>query len=137
MYFAIVNPAIFNGNKAKEDTNGRMPVILNPVYGKMPFNRIINGSIADNLGLTPGKNYLIQGVFIGDTNPATGEVRQQLQVTNLGEVSAVDMILNKTKFLNEMGTGKVEGKEESSSKTAPRVEAEAEVPETADDDKPF
>jgi len=127
-YFAIVTPSEFRGAKAKEDVNGKMPVILNPVFGTMPFNRIINGSIAENLGLEFGNSYLITAVFADNVNPATGEVRQQIQVTNLGVISTTDLALSRKKFLDQMGAGKVEAAVEV---TKPAV---VEEEETADVD---
>lgn len=123
-YFAIVTPSEFRGAKAKEDVNGKMPVILNPVFGTMPFNRIINGSIAENLGLEFGNSYLITAVFADNVNPATGEVRQQIQVTNLGIISTTDLALSRKKFLDQMGAGKVEAAAEA---TKPSVVEEEET----------
>lgn len=129
-YFAIVTPSEFRGAKAKEDVNGKMPVILNPIFGVMPYNRIINGSIAENLGLEFGNSYLVSAVFTDNVNPATGEVRQQIQVTNLGIISTTDLALSRKKFLDQMGAGKVEGAVEASTK--PPVTEHEDEDETAD-----
>lgn len=126
-YFAIVTPSEFRGAKAKEDVNGKMPVILNPVFGTMPFNRIINGSIAENLGLEFGNSYLISAVFADNVNPATGEVRQQIQVTNLGVISTTDLALSRKKFLDQMGAGKVEAAAEVTKPTVVEEEETADV----------
>ena len=130
-YFAIVTPSEFRGAKAKEDVNGKMPVILNPVFGLMPYNRIINGSIAENLGLEFGNSYLVSAVFTDNINSATGEVRQQIQVTNLGIISTTDLALSRKKFLDQMGAGKVEGAVDAST-TKPTVKEEEDEPVTAD-----
>lgn len=126
-YFAIVTPSEFRGAKAKEDVNGKMPVILNPVFGTMPFNRIINGSIAENLGLEFGNSYLISAVFADNVNPATGETRQQIQVTNLGVISTTDLALSRKKFLDQMGAGKVEAAAEVTKPTVVEEEETADV----------
>lgn len=126
-YFAIVTPSEFRGAKAKEDVNGKMPVILNPVFGTMPFNRIINGSIAENLGLEFGNSYLITAVFADNVNPATGEVRQQIQVTNLGIISTTDLALSRKKFLDQMGAGKVEAAAEATKPSVVEEEDTADV----------
>lgn len=125
-YFSIVTPSIFNGKNAKADNNERMPVILSPVFGTMPRERIINGTIAYNLGLEFGKSYLISATFVDNVNPATGDVRQQLQVTNLGEITAKELALDRKSFLDQMGAGKVEA--------ATEVTKPAVVEETADVD---
>ncbi len=124
-YFAIVTPSEFRGAKAKEDVNGKMPVILNPIFGLMPYNRIINGSIAENLGLEFGNSYLVSAVFTDNVNPATGEVRQQIQVTNLGIIPTTDLALSRKKFLDQMGAGKVEGAVDVSA-TKPTIKEEEE-----------
>lgn len=131
-YFAIVTPSEFRGQKAKEDVNGKMPVILNPVFGTMPFNRIINGSIAENLGLEFGNSYLVSAVFTDNVNPATGEVRQQIQVTNLGIISTTDLALSRKKFLDQMGAGKVEAAAEVTNDSKPQVAETEEEPVDAD-----
>lgn len=143
-YFAIVTPSEFRGQKAKEDVNGKMPVILNPVFGTMPFNRIINGSIAENLGFEFGNSYLVSAVFTDNVNPATGEVRQQIQVTNLGIISTTDLALSRKKFLDQMGAGKVEAAADATNDAKPQVaETEEELvdddgnPVPKDDSKPF
>lgn len=129
MYFAIVNPATFNG---KEDVNGRMPVMLNPVFGTVPYRRIINGTIAHNSGLEVGKTYLVQIEMVDNTNPATGLVTKQPQVTRLGDgaITALELATNRTKFLNEMGAGKVEAAADEA-KPEPVTEEE-EVPADGD-----
>ena len=138
MYFSIVTPSVFNGKNAKEDNQGKMPVILTPIFGTMPYNRIINGTIAENLGLEFGNAYLIQAVFTDNVNPATGLVRQQIQVTNLGLVSTTELALNRKKFLDQMGAGKVEAATEVTNDAKPEVtETEEEVEVTTDDSKPF
>lgn len=133
MYFAIVNPATFNG---KEDVNGRMPVMLNPVFGTVPYRRIINGTIAHNSGLEVGKTYLVQIEMVDNTNPTTGLVTKQPQVTRLGDgaITALELATNRTKFLNEMGVGKVEAAAET--ETKPQV-TEEEVEVATDESKPF
>jgi hypothetical protein len=135
MYFAIVNPATFNG---KEDVNGRMPVMLNPVFGLVPYRRIINGTIAHNSGLEVGKTYLVQIEMVDNTNPATGLITKQPQVTRLGDgaITALELATNRTKFLNEMGAGKVEAVTAETNEAKPEVVAETEAV-TADDSKPF
>jgi len=125
MYFAIVNPAEFNG---KEDRNGRKPVMLNPVFGTVPYRRIINGTIAHNLGLEIGKTYLVQIEMVDNTNPDTGVVTKQPQATRLGDgaITALELACNRTKFLNEMGVGKVEGAVEATDFAKPTVKEEEE-----------
>lgn len=133
MYFAIVTPAIFNGGK--EDTNGNQPVILSPIFGTMPYTRIINGTISKNLGFEMGKTYLINCELVDNTNPNTGEVNVQPRVTNLGEISAKELALSRRDFIDQMGLGKVEPKAEvSNGYPEPEKETANEVVPAGDGD---
>jgi len=55
---ALVNPVQFNTDVA--DKNGKLPVMLRPVAGKLPNKFIIAGTIAENEGFSIGKTYLVQ-----------------------------------------------------------------------------
>lgn len=124
MYTAIVKPSIFNGKAAKEDTNGYMPVLLAPQFGTLPYEHIINGTIAKNLGLTTDACYLITATLEDRVNPADGLVRKQLQVTNLGVISAIDMAKSRRDFIDSMGLGKVEPKAEAGTDSNPKNKEE-------------
>jgi hypothetical protein len=139
MYTAIVKPSTYNGKGAKEDANGYMPILLAPQFGTLPYEHIINGTIAKNLGLTTDACYLISATLEDRVNPADGLIRKQLQVTNLGVISAIELAKGRRDFIDAMGLGKVEPKAEvSNGYPKPEVaetEVEEEVP--ADGDKPF
>jgi len=55
---ALVNPVRFNTDVT--DKNGKLPVMLRPVAGKLPNKFIIAGTIAENEGFEVGKTYLVQ-----------------------------------------------------------------------------
>jgi hypothetical protein len=113
MYTAIVKPSTYNGKGAKEDTNGYLPILLDPQFGTLPYEHIINGTIAKNLGLTTDACYLITAKLEERVNPADGLMRKQLQVTNLGVITAIDMAKSRRDFIDSMGLGKVESKTEA------------------------
>ena len=127
MYFAIVNPSVFQSGD--EDTNGRKPLILDPIYGTVPFRRIINGTIADRAGLEAGKTYMVKIVMVDNVNPKTGLVSLQPQVTRLGDgaLSAIELAKNGKDFQNIYGNGKVEGAVDAST-TAPKAKEEEGEP---------
>ena len=125
MYTAIVKPSVFNGAKAKEDANGYMPIMLSPQFGTLPYEHIINGTIAKNLGLTTDACYLITATLEDRVNPADGLIRKQLQVTNLGVITAIDMAKSRRDFIDSMGLGKVEPKADVTN-DAPKVKEEEE-----------
>jgi len=133
MYTAIVKPSVYNGKGAKEDVNGNLPILLDVQFGTLPYEHIINGTISKNLGLTTDKCYLISATVEERANPADGLMRKQLQVTNLGVISALDIATKRRDFIDSMGLGKVEPKTEVGS---PKVteEEDPKVKETADVD---
>lgn len=130
MYFAIVNPSTFQSGN--EDTNGRKPVILDPIFGTVPFRRIINGTIAERAGLEVGKTYMVKIVMVDNVNPANGVITKQPQVTRLGDgaISAIELALNGKAFQNAYGNGKVEAAAEA---TKPSVVEEDETANVDED----
>jgi hypothetical protein len=128
MYLAIVNPSVFQSGN--EDTNGRKPLILDPIFGTVPFRRIVNGTIADRAGLEAGKTYLVKIEMVDNVNPATGIASKQPQVTRLGDgaLSAVDLAINGAAFQKAYGSGKVEAAAKAPEKNPELVEEIEEVP---------
>ncbi len=142
-YFAIVNPSVFQSGN--EDTNGRKPIILDPIFGVVPNRRIINGTIAHNTGLEVGKTYMVKIVLADNVNPKTGLVSLQPQVTRLGDgaISAIELAVNGKAFQNAYGNGKVEAAADASDNNPVVAETQDELvdadgnPVPKDDDKPF
>lgn len=56
---AIVSISAFTGENATRDKNGKMPVVLTPLCGVIPSKRILSGTIAENMGLIPGKPVMV------------------------------------------------------------------------------
>lgn len=133
-YIAIVKPSVYNGKGAKEDVNGNLPILLDVQFGVLPYEHIINGTISKNLGLTTDKCYLISATLEERPNPADGLMRKQLQVTNLGEISALDIATKRREFIDSMGLGRVEPKVEAGS---PKVTEEPEMSHAEGDDDPL
>lgn len=142
MQIAIVNPSVFQSGN--EDRNGRKPLILDPVFGEVPFRRIINGTLAFNAGLEVGKTYLVKIEMVDNTNPDTGVVSKQPQVTRLGDgaLSATEIAINTPAFIAAYGMGRVAA--DKAINSAPKVTEEQDEavdfegnPVPKDDDKPF
>lgn len=134
MYFAIVNPSIFQ--TGTEDSKGRKPVILDPIFGTVPFRRIINGTIAENAGLEIGKTYMVKIVMVENVNPKTGLISMQPQVTRLGDgaISAIELALNGKAFQNAYGNGKVEAATDANTDSNPKNKEEELEDELVDGD---
>jgi hypothetical protein len=142
-YFAIVNPSLFQSGN--EDTNGRKPIILDPIFGVVPNRRIINGTIAHNTGLEVGKTYMVKIEMVDNVNPKTGLVSLQPQVTRLGDgaITAIELAVNGKAFQNAYGNGKVEAAADATEAKPVVAETQEELVDTdgkpvpKDGDEPF
>jgi len=128
-YFAIVNPSVFVSGD--EDTNGNKPLILDPIFGIVPFRRIVNGTIAQRAGFEVGKTYMVKIVMVDNVNPKTGRVSLQPQVTRLGDgaISAIELAINGKAFQNAYGNGKVEAADDTNDNKQPEHKEEELVDE--------
>jgi hypothetical protein len=76
-------------NPAQADKNGKMPVILNVVAGKMPNKAIVqSGTVAERAGLTVGKLAFIQ---VRETE-SDDKYGRQFNITKLGDVSPMEAL---------------------------------------------
>ena len=64
--FFLGTVSTFNSNKAKEDTNGLMPMIIEPIAGSCPAKRVLAGTIAKNMELEAGCTYLFRFTQLED-----------------------------------------------------------------------
>ena len=93
---ALVNPVQFNTDVT--DKNGKLPVMLRPVAGKLPNKFIIAGTIAQNEGFEIGKTYLVQ-IMEREADAIYG---RQFTYQKLSEVSSP---LEIVKMQKEIGEG--------------------------------
>lgn len=92
---AVVTPVIFN-NGGSVDKNGKMPIMLRPVSGKLPNKFIIAGTIAENEGFEVGHSYLINIT----EREADATYGRQFQFQKLMRIdSALDLV----KIAKELG----------------------------------
>lgn len=83
---AVVSAATFSSGEA--DSNGKMPVILRCIAGRIPNRNVLSGTIAENEGFIPGKAYLAQ---VRETE-ASDEYGRQFVFTNVSEASMMDIV---------------------------------------------
>lgn len=57
---ALVNAVLCSGGNFEADKNGLNPVMLVSVAGIIPNRNVLSGTVAANLGIVPGKTYLVQ-----------------------------------------------------------------------------
>ena len=79
----------FTGEKASPNKNGDSPIILIPIAGKYPNKRVIDGTVAINMGITEDTSYLFK-VTPGETDPKYG---LQFNFEPLEEVKGITSIL--------------------------------------------
>ena len=63
---AIVAVSMYQGENAKIDINGLMPIYLNPICGTIPDRNVIAGTVARNAGFEEGKSYLAKWTRLED-----------------------------------------------------------------------
>lgn len=92
---AVVTPITFN-NGGAVDKNGKMPVMLRPVSGKIPNRFVISGTVAENEGFEIGSSYLISV----QEREASETYGRQFQFQKLMKIeSALDLV----KLTKELG----------------------------------
>ena len=89
MIKTIVSVSQFNGEKAKPNKNGMMPLYLTSLTPtQLPLRaKILDGTIAQRNGMVAGKNYFITLAVSG-----TSDAGPNYSVTNLGEITAVQLL---------------------------------------------
>lgn len=91
---ALVISNTFQGLNAKPDKNGKNPILLVSIAGKMPNRAVISGTIAENSGFEVGKKYMVSY-----TEGEPNVYGRQFSFTNEGEVSTVaDTLLLKKEY---------------------------------------
>jgi hypothetical protein len=84
----LVNAGFFNPTSATPNKNGEMPLYLNGINGILPERaRVLDGTVARNLGIEPGNNYML-----GVTPTGTNEYGTTFAYSNMGKVSAMEML---------------------------------------------
>ena len=84
----LVNVGFFNPTTASPNKNGEMPLYLNGINGVLPErSRVLDGTVARNLGIEPGNNYML-----GVTPTGTNEYGATFSYSNMGKVSAIEML---------------------------------------------
>lgn len=85
----VAKVEMLKSEKASEDKNGLMPVILLGIAGEIPSRTVISGTYAANMGINPGSVYLFQADE-NDEDPMYG--RQFTFRTISKELSAIETL---------------------------------------------
>lgn len=89
MIKTIVSVSQFNGEKAKPNKNGMMPLYLTSLTAvPLPTRaKILDGTIAQRNGMVAGKNYFVTVALSG-----TSDAGPSYSVSNLGEITAIQLL---------------------------------------------
>ena len=97
---AIVAVSFYRGENAKEDSNGLMPVYLNPICGDIPDRNVLSGTVARNSDFEEGKSYLAKWTRLEDD----AEYGVQYGWTKVNEITDPLAIINAEV---QLGAGRV------------------------------
>lgn len=97
---AIVSVSNYRGENAKEDSNGLMPMYLNPICGSVPDRNVLSGTVARNSGFEEGKSYLAKWTRLEDD----AEYGVQYGWTKVNEITDPLAIINAEA---QLGAGRV------------------------------
>lgn len=75
------------GGELKADKNGKLSVILTPIAGNLPSNRVLSGTIAERLKLEVGKL-----AFVQFTESEANEYGRQFTFQNFGTPSMLEIV---------------------------------------------
>lgn len=93
----LAKTKVFTGEKATPNKNGDDPILLVIISGKCPKNRVLDGTVAENMGLLPDTLYLMSAT-LGSIDPKYGP---QVNYEAIIEVSDPMTILTMTEKLGE------------------------------------
>lgn len=99
--FFLCKAKPYNGQKAKQNKHGLMPVVLVPVAGTSPSHRVLDGTSASNAGFEVGGTYLAQW-SLGNVDPEYGQQFNFLmiqEVDSLLDIMSISQTLGSPKTL--------------------------------------
>lgn len=99
---------MLKSERASEDKNGLMPVILLGIAGEIPSRSVISGTYAQNMGIVPGYVYLFQATE-KEEDLEYGRQFSFLPISS--NLSAVE-VLQAKQYLGKLKIVNVEGLEE-------------------------
>lgn len=107
----VAKVEMLKSERASEDKNGLMPVILIGIAGEIPSRTVISGTYAMNMGITEGNVYLFQG----DEQDEDSMFGRQFTFRTISkELSAVET-LQASSYVGKLRIIDVEQQEEYSS----------------------
>lgn len=123
----IILASVNTYNQGTVDKNGKEPLMLNVIAGTSPNMFVINGTIAENIGIEVGSTYLLQ---VRETEKSE-EYGRQFTHNKLEQVTGMDIIRAKNELgapviVHAMGKNAGKNEQKSSDKVFENTESEFE-----------
>lgn len=104
----VAKVEMLKSEKANEDKNGLMPVILIGIAGEIPSKSVISGTVAQRMGIYEGSIYLFQANEI-ESDPLYGRQFNFMAISK--ELSAIET-LQASDFVGKLRIIKVDSSED-------------------------
>ncbi|MCW3160817.1 hypothetical protein [Chryseobacterium oryctis] len=104
----VAKVEMLKSEKANEDKNGLMPVILIGIAGEIPSKTVISGTVAQRMGIYEGSIYLFQANEI-EVDPLYGRQFNFMAISK--ELSAIET-LQASDFVGKLRIVKVDSPED-------------------------
>ena len=104
----VAKVELLKSERASEDKNGLMPVILIGIAGEIPSKSVISGTVAQRMGIYEGSVYLFQASEI-DADPLYGRQFNFMAISK--ELSAIET-LQASDFVGKLRIVKVDSSED-------------------------
>ncbi|MCJ7934018.1 MAG: hypothetical protein MUW56_10370 [Chryseobacterium sp.] len=104
----VAKVELLKSEKANEDKNGLMPVILIGIAGEIPSKTVISGTVAQRMGIYEGSIYLFQANEI-ESDPLYGRQFNFMAISK--ELSAIET-LQASDFVGKLTIIKIDSSED-------------------------
>ncbi|AZA81419.1 hypothetical protein C1637_02260 [Chryseobacterium lactis] len=104
----VAKVEMLKSERANEDKNGLMPVILIGIAGEIPSKTVISGTVAQRMGIYEGSIYLFQANEI-ESDPLYGRQFNFMAISK--ELSAIET-LQASDFVGKLRIVKVDSSED-------------------------
>lgn len=104
----VAKVELLKSERASEDKNGLMPVILIGIAGEIPSKTVISGTVAQRMGIYEGSIYLFQANEI-ESDPLYGRQFNFMAISK--ELSAIET-LQASDFVGKLRIVKVDSLED-------------------------
>ncbi len=94
--------SMFNSKDVQPNVHGLLPLIIEPICGPCPYKRVIDGSVARNMGIMEGNTYMFKFTQLED-DPTYGA---QYAFTKIAQPDVLQIMQAQTMLGNSRFVGK-------------------------------